>query len=549
MIYNEIFKTRKNCSICCICLNKVVVILKSSYNGIKEIGFDDFKIVEKVSAISSITYNLKQIKRGDSEKFTLTEEKNHMFTLELASRGKEKVLSAIAQLQKLDMVLVAEPSYIYEVESCWTPSDSEYRIQWNLNGRYGIQAEQAWEITRGSTDIKVGIMEGGIDMEHEDLQGRVFLGNFDTSIKSNLAHGTHVAGIIGAKKNDFGIAGVADCSMYLLELKSAEFANSLIYASQNNIKIINASFHYPKNSDGTGYASYNSAHYTALSNYNGLFVVAAGNDRKDNDNEANKHYPACYDLPNIISVGAIKGNGAKETMSNFGSKTVDIFAPGEAVYSTLPNNSYGNDTGTSMAAPHVTGVAALIYSLYPNINPKLVKEIIMNNVDKDDALSDKCVSGGRLNAYNAVKNIHTEHLYNNNYVYINEQFHKSICVCGKSTLSRHWAYAGTSGRYVTCEVCGISIDTDKYPILITIGGANSASVTYSNTSLISSKAQLVSYLDFAQAETVLTNEQIGEITEYYDEKFFAEYSIMFGDIESDEVLYWLLKNATGWPAD
>ena len=98
--------------------NKVFVIFKSSYSDIKEIGFDDFKIVEKISEISSIKYNLKQINRGSEEKFILGKEKNHIFILELADHDKEKVLAAIKELQKLDMVLVAEPSYIYDIVDC-----------------------------------------------------------------------------------------------------------------------------------------------------------------------------------------------------------------------------------------------------------------------------------------------------------------------------------------------------------------------------------------------------------------------------------------------
>ena len=493
---------------------------------------------------------------GSGEKLYLTEEKNHMFTLELASHDKEKVLSAIAELQKLEMVLVAEPSYLYEVQADWAPKDPSYNEQWGLYDSYGIQAEQAWDITRGSTDIKVGIMEGGIDMEHEDLQGRVFPGNCDSDPKNNLAHGTHVAGIIGAKKNNIGVTGVADCSMYLLNWNSEEFANSLIYATQNNIKIINASFHYPTVSGG--YAPYNSVHYTALANYDGVFIVAAGN-KKGEDNDEIKHYPACYDLPNVISVSSIDSNG-DSSASNYGKNSVDLYAPGEYILSTYPTSLCGDgcfffhheygyhyDFGTSMAAPFVTGVAALMLSENPNLTASEIKEALISNVDKVDSLADKCVSGGRLNAYKAVKSVHTSHRYDY-YKYINGQHHRSTCACGASKLSAHWAYSGNTGRYVDCGACGVAIDTWQYPILI-LGTLNSVSLMSADSSLISNNSQLVSYLDFAQAETVLTNEQIGEITEYYDEKFFAEYSIMFGDIESDEVLYWLLKNATGWPAD
>ena len=135
--------------------NKIKVILKGSYSNLTEIGFEDFKIVESVSGISSITYGLNQIYYGEQKKISLIEEKNHIFTLELDTNSKENVLAAIAQLKKLDMVLVAEPSYIYLEESCLVPSDGYYIEQWALNNPYGINAEQAWEIGRASCRERV----------------------------------------------------------------------------------------------------------------------------------------------------------------------------------------------------------------------------------------------------------------------------------------------------------------------------------------------------------------------------------------------------------
>ncbi len=535
--------------------NKVVVIIKSTYDGLKEIGFEDFKIVNKVSEISSISYNLKQIKRGSGEKIKFVKEKNHILTLELTSHSKEKVISVITLLKDLDMVLVAEPSFIYEVETLWSPRDSTYKPQWGLNGTYGIQVEQAWNITRGNPDFKVGIMERGIDMEHEDLKGRVFPGNFNSDLEDDLAHGTHVAGIIGAKKNDRGFSGVTDCSMYLLNNRSDEFVNSLNYATQNNIKVINASFNYKLVNNE--YAPYDSAHYTALSNYDGLFVVSAGNVSGE-DNDEIKHYPACYDLPNIISVSSIDSVG-KSSLSNYGKKSVDLYAPGETILSTYPTSicdkgcdfthydyGYHFDSGTSMAAPFVSGVAALIFSKYPNIPVSHVKSAILDNVDKMDSLTDKCVSGGRLNAYNAVKNATDKHTYN--FAMAKNGKHMVYCECGYSYLAAHQVSAGTTGRYVECVQCGAIVDTNKYPVIIRPFSNGTALMSLENT-IISSTNQLENYLNLYESDTVLTSEQRGAIIEYYDEKFFAEYSIMFGDIGFNEVSYWLLKNSLGWQAE
>ncbi len=99
------------------------------------------------------------------------------------------------------------------------------------------------------------------------------------------------------------------------------------------------------------------------------------------------------------------------------------------------------------------------------------------------------------------------------------------------------------------EACGGSIDTDRYPIILINGGTLSASLTLNQNSIISSTNQLENYLNLYESDTVLTSEQRGAIIEYYDEKFFAEYSIMFGDIGFNEVSYWLLKNSLGWQAE
>jgi len=384
--------------------DKINVILKSSYKTLRNVGFDDFKIVEQVAEISAISHNLEQINRGECKELALKEEENQILTLDLETKGKEVVLEAIKQLQKLDMVLVAEPSYVYNINSFWEPSDIYYEKQWNLNDYYGIHAKQAWEITKGNVNIKVGVMEDGVDMNHEDLQGRVFNGNL-TSVDLKNKHGTHVAGIIGATQNTFGISGVAQVSMYLLDGNWNEFKNSLEYAEKNNIKIINASFGY-EYEDGT-YAPSEATHYTALKHYDGLIICAAGNETTNTD--TTPMYPASYDLPNVMSVGAINSDGARRSTSNYGENTVDIFAPGGDIYSTVPcsYNSTGYDcmSGTSMAAPHVTGVAALILSYNPNLTAVEVKAAILDNVVKDSRLSSYCVTGGRLNAFDAVASI------------------------------------------------------------------------------------------------------------------------------------------------
>lgn len=415
--------------------NIVNVILKNGYFG--EIGFDDFNVVDSLSEISAITYKLKTINKDSNEKFLVTEDGNPIFKLKLSTNDKAIVLKVGKQLQKLDIVLVAEPNYIYEAVSDWTPNDMYYDSQWGLKGSDGISAEDAWDITTGSNTVKVGIFEGGADRNHEDLSGRVFIGNYAGVLTDS--HGTHVAGIIGATQNSYGIAGVSQSTMYTLSRTS--FVDSLAYATENDIKIINASFSYMSLTGN--YAPYNATDYAAIKNYDGLLICAAGN--KGVNTDTTPMYPACYDLPNVISVGAINERGERASFSNYGDNSVSIYAPGDNILSTYPQElctgvtmstrdgmflececilSYESGTseyvwngtthhadgyhfmsGTSMAAPHVTGVAALLLSKTPTLTGAELKKYILETADDITIITPYGTSQDvkKLNAYKALE--------------------------------------------------------------------------------------------------------------------------------------------------
>ena len=147
---------------------------------------------------------------------------------------------------------------------------------------------------------------------------------------------------------------------------------------------------------------YNYPLQASIANYPGLFVCAAGNSNKDSDTLNDN--PTNIDLPNLISVANSTSSDEKSKYSNYGKSTVDLFAPGTDIYSTYINsNMYLSKGGTSMATPHVTGVAALMLSVNRELTAPEIKTLILNNVDKVSALTSKCVSGGRLNAYKAVR--------------------------------------------------------------------------------------------------------------------------------------------------
>ena len=236
--------------------------------------------------------------------------------------GKEKVLQAIDEFSKSNIVLSATPFNNYEAVDDWTPNDPDYGLQWGLNGTYGIDAPQAWDIERGDNSVRVGLFETGAQKDHEDLDGRFLQESFTTGATN---HGTHVAGIIGAiSDNDTGISGIAAVQFLLLDRN--DFVVSIARANSNNVPIINASFLY-LNSDGTN-APYNSSHAAAISNYAGLIICSARNDGNNTDN--NPQYPAGYSthFDNVISVGAINEDGNRRGTSNFGANSVNLFAPG-----------------------------------------------------------------------------------------------------------------------------------------------------------------------------------------------------------------------------
>ncbi|PIB39368.1 S8 family peptidase [Maribacter sp. 4G9] len=242
------------------------------------------------------------------------------------------------------------------------------------------------------------------------------------------SHGTHVAGIIAAERNNgLGANGVAN-NVEIMSIRAVpngdeydkDIARGIRYAVDNDAKIINGSF--GKSFSPNAQWVYDAIKYAADNDV--LFVHAAGNDGANLDDPANPNYPndqinnGAEFADNVITVGALDpkyGSELVASYSNYGKINVDVFAPGTDIYSTYPNNEYEFSPGTSMAAPAVSGVAALIWSQYPNLSAKQVKKIILNSglpvktkviLGGDNAksanLSEISTSGKMVNAYNAL---------------------------------------------------------------------------------------------------------------------------------------------------
>lgn len=295
-----------------------------------------------------------------------------------------------------------------------------------------LNITEAWNrYGSGSRETIVAMIDTGIDYNHEDLAGAVwvnrgeipdngidddgngytddvhgwnfFHGNNQVYMGSEDSHGTHGAGTIAAAQNNgIGISGIAPGDkVKVMAVKAlggsqgggstASLIKAIRYAEDNGAVICNLSLATTTN---------DRALYQAMANSSMLFVVAAGNGDERTGQGLNADevpsYPAAYDLDNIISVANLSFDGSLHYSSNFGAASVDLAAPGSYILSTIPNNSYGYMTGTSMAAPMVSGAAAMLYSYYDQISLADVKEILLSSARRLDSLQGVTVSGGML---------------------------------------------------------------------------------------------------------------------------------------------------------
>ncbi len=309
-----------------------------------------------------------------------------------------------------------------------------------------IDIEDAWEIETGSSSVKVGIIDVGVDYDHEDLYGQVnttlsktFLTSGADALDPEYSyHGTFIAGIIGAKVNNgLGVAGVCQ-NVDIVSLQFAETGNTgdtntvvdaINYANENDIDILNMSLAIPSTSPPVNF-------YTAVEAYDGLIICCAGNSNKDITNGS--VYPAAYNasLDNIIVVGGVDHNYNKVSTSNYSSTLVDVMAPGKDIISTNLNDEYVSDAGTSFATAYVTGIAALLKSYDDTLTPAQIKEYIVDNVVVYDNLADYCSSSGVVNAYNSLNALQNNvHKHSYSYQYTSAYGHTLTCSCGLTSGS------------------------------------------------------------------------------------------------------------------
>lgn len=246
----------------------------------------------------------------------------------------------------------------------------------------------------------------------DDLVGWNFIANNNNPFDDN-GHGTHTAGTIGAVGNNgVGISGV-NWQVQIMALKVLDSngngdlhdaTDAIYYSAANGAKVSNNSWGFSDNRESFTGTRYNYL-YTAIKNTpNVLFVAAAGNSGLNNDTHKLRNYPASYNLANIISVAATNSTDGKPSFSNYGATTVDLGAPGQNILSTLPGNTYGLGSGTSMATPHVTGAAALLLAKNLSLTTAELKAAILGNVDVVSSMTNTA-SKGRLNVNKALASV------------------------------------------------------------------------------------------------------------------------------------------------
>lgn len=358
----------------------------------------------------------------------------------LLLRTTRPVPEMIELLKADPRVEVAEPNFIVETQQA---NDTHY-VNGNLWGVYGkdtvpsnqfgVGAANSWMVGHtGRGDVIVGVIDEGIMATHEDLQGQIWVNPFEPVdgidndgngfVDDNLGwdfynndrstyddvgdnHGTHVAGTIGAKGNNgIGVAGVS-WGVKMIPIKFLQNSGSTANAiksfdyltdlkTRHGLKIVASNNSW----GGGGFSQTLKDAITRCEQANILTVCAAGNNGRNTDTQP--FYPSCYDNPSIISVASITSTGARSSFSNYGAVTVDIGAPGSGIWSTVPGtgntSAYASYNGTSMAAPHMTGVLALMVAAEPALSGLHLKNVLLARGTATSSLVSITLTGDRAN--------------------------------------------------------------------------------------------------------------------------------------------------------
>jgi thermitase len=354
------------------------------------------------------------------------------------------VQEAMDIYQRSTDVLYAEPNYIVRTTS--TPNDTRFNEQWGLHnvGQSGgipeadIDAVAAWDITTGNSDVIVAVIDSGVDYNHLDLSANMFRNtadcnnngidddgngfvddcfgidtvNNDSDPMDDNNHGTHVAGIIGAVgNNSAGVVGI-NWNIKIMPCKFVNASGSGTIADAidclDYVKTMkDRGLNIIATSNSWGGGGFSQALLDAIEAHRQggmLFITAAGNGNIfgiGQNNDSTPFYPCNYYIPNVICVASTTRTDARSTFSNFGSRTVHVGAPGSEILSTIRGNSYASLSGTSMATPQVTGVAALLKAQDPSWDWRTIKNLILAGGENVASMTNT-IAQKRLSAFGAL---------------------------------------------------------------------------------------------------------------------------------------------------
>ena len=353
--------------------------------------------------------------------------------------------AALQNLRNDPAVLYIEPNYTYKIspiEISQKSTEPSFSKQWGLlntgsnsggffsSGIAGrdINAVNAWKITTGSDEVKIAVIDTGVDYTHPDLKNNIWVNEAEQNGQAGVdddqngyvddihgydfankdgdpiddhGHGTHCAGVIGASHNGIGVAGVMS-KVKIVALKFLTGSGSgttedailaINYAIQAGVDVMS-------NSWGGGDASLALKDAITAANAAGIFFVAAACN-ESNNNDTTASFPANYKIDNVISVGSMDGRGKRSSFSNYGENSVHVFAPGSNIYSTFKGNSYKSLSGTSMACPFVSGILGLLKSHDSYLSILEGKErLIKNSVSSNDLQAS--IAKGWVDAFKAL---------------------------------------------------------------------------------------------------------------------------------------------------
>lgn len=411
--------------------------------------FDNTRLFLKIKDGSSVPHSehIQSVKHLFANNYLVRT--SNLRALEIELKAYDQVIGTQKNFYAEKKILPSQEKV--ETEKDWWPWPSKQHFNdpkvskiWSFKdaSENGVSVNKSYmsPLSMEKGEVIVAVVDTGVDYNHEDLKEVMWInvneipdngidddnngyiddiygintldkdsdGNASGDPMASHAHGTHVAGTIGAKQNNnVGIAGIAS-NVKIMAIRAvpdssdetdADVVESFLYAAKHGAKLINCSF--GKRHNEGGLIVEDTINHVGQT-YGTLVVAAAGNDY-GRDIDSRLVYPASFSSDYLMVIASTASSGGLSFFSNIGIKNVDLAAPGSSIYSTIPGNKYGSMSGTSMATPTTVGVAAEVLSHFPNLGPIELKNVLMSSVTKVDAFSMKMASGGRVDLYKALQ--------------------------------------------------------------------------------------------------------------------------------------------------